>query len=94
MQKSATRGKVPFFHRKKLLNQGYVEGSRYDGYYVIDSFNFIDELAKFQATKDEEMKKNKYSAIFGCASVETNAFSQQEADGIMGLGLHTNSNLL
>lgn len=71
-----------------------MEGSRYEGTYVVDTVNFIDELAKFEALKDKDIKLKKHSSIFGCANLETNIFSQQEADGIMGLGLVTDSSFL
>lgn len=74
--------------------QEFVEGSSYFGTLVADYFTFRDELAKFQAQRDNDLRKEKYFAIFGCAYEETGTFHEQEADGILGLGLGTNCSLL
>ena len=61
---------------------------------MIDTFNFEDELGHFVSQKDETLKTNQHLGIFGCASLETEIFSNQEADGILALGLSTGSIIL
>lgn len=52
---------------------------------------FRDDLVNFQATHTDDEKKEKFYGLFGCANQESGTFSDQEADGILGLGLNTNS---
>ncbi len=61
------------------FNQGYTEGSEYDGYYAIDNFIFENEI--------EKNHSKKYNHIFGCAMKETGEFYSQEVDGIIGFGV-------
>ena len=49
-----------------------------------------DEKAAFQSNSDLDFRK-KYLSFVGCTVRETGMFQQQEADGIIGLGRHTNT---
>lgn len=62
---------------KCLMLEGYLEGSMYQGKYALDSFVFEHELHLISG------KEN--TVIIGCASIETNAFFNQKANGILGL---------
>lgn len=74
------------------LIQSYVEGSSYYGNFVADLMMFQDELAGMQADKSDDSRlRSKYYGAFGCAYREAGTFAEQEADGILGLGLQTNS---
>lgn len=64
------------------FNQGYTEGSRYDGFLAKDQFRFQNEL---------EEKQKDFSQIFGCAETETGEFYTQEVDGIIGFGVKRDS---
>lgn len=61
------------------FTQTYEEGSSYMGYYATDNFVFENELNK---DTDKSLRH-----VFGCANKETNLFSTQKADGIIGFGI-------
>lgn len=65
------------------FNQGYLEGSDYSGYYAQDVFLFENE--SIENYKD-------YRHVFGCANSETGEFYNQEADGIIGIGIGKGDN--
>ena len=67
----------------------YVEGSGYEGDYGEDYVVFQDEIANFDKETNEEEKK-KYKSLFGCTSRESGMLKDQDADGILGLGILTN----
>ena len=62
---------------KCYFNQGYSEGSVYDGY-------FVEDFVKFGMEENKEKDQN---FVFGCAVKETGEFYKQKADGILGIGL-------
>lgn len=66
----------------------YVEDSSYYGYLMKDYILLKEELARFNKETDAE-KKKKYLAVAGCTTAENGKFYEQEADGIIGLGLET-----
>jgi len=73
--------KCPFRLSKKCnFQQTYVEGSEYKGFYAIDNFLFKNELPL-------QKEGQNYQHIFGCSTVETGDFFDQEADGIIGFGV-------
>jgi len=73
------------------FNVRYVEGSGYSGRYFRDYVTFFDELARFEAEKDLNVKEQRYQAIVGCSLSESGELNHQEADGLIGLGLSTNT---
>lgn len=60
--------------------QGYMEGSSYEGFMVKDKMYFGDEYTVGQ---------DGFDFTFGCVSKETKLFYDQDADGILGLGMGT-----
>jgi hypothetical protein len=66
----------------------YVEDSSYYGFLMKDYIMLKDEMARFNKETDPE-KKKKYLAVAGCTTAENGKFYEQEADGIIGLGLET-----
>jgi len=65
----------------------YVEDSSYYGFLMQDYIVLKDELARFN--KETEREKKKYLGVAGCTTEENGKFYEQEADGIIGLGLET-----
>ena len=68
----------------------YVEGSSYTGRYVAELVVLEDELSKFNRETDSAVRNQKYLGIVGCLEKETGHVREQEADGLLGLGLNTN----
>lgn len=67
-----------------------MEGSSYNGHFIVDYVNFQDEVEAFQTEKNPITKEN-HKGIFGCVTSEHGMFYDQGADGILGVGLSTNS---
>jgi hypothetical protein len=75
----------------------YMEGSSYHGHYKKDLLFFGDEFEDFynatnQTLIDGELfETRKVFVPFGCVNQETKYFYSQNADGILGLGVLTNT---
>lgn len=67
-----------------------MEGSGYSGDYVLDYMCFEDEVKIFRSVQDVVAKKKNYRGMFGCTRKEAGQLKDQEADGIIGLGVSTN----
>lgn len=52
---------------------------------------FEDEIAKFDATTSLIYKRDYYTGVIGCTTIESGMLYDQEADGLYGLGVATNS---
>ena len=61
---------------KCSFNQGYGEGSSYEGFMVTDTVYFGD---------DYHREDDGFAFNFGCVTTETHLFYTQKADGILGL---------
>lgn len=66
----------------------YAEGSTLEGYFVEDVVQIPAELFEVHQTNHTN---DSVRFAFGCTTKETELFGTQKADGILGLGLHTNS---
>lgn len=66
-----------------------MEGSGYNVEFAYDYLMFTDEVAEFNTTPSEQ-RQQRYTGVMGCTLSERGMFSDQEADGIFGLGLATN----
>ena len=69
----------------------YYEGSEYAGQFIHETVVFEHELSRATREFEKGNRLEKFGAVVGCVSQESGEVKQQEADGIIGLGLTTNS---
>jgi hypothetical protein len=52
---------------------------------------FEDEIDGFEKTKSLIYRRDNFTGVIGCSTIERGMLYDQEADGLLGLGLSTNS---
>lgn len=67
----------------------YVEGSGYSGNFVEDYVVLYSEIDKFKSSTKQQ--RESFVGVFGCSTREAGMLRSQEADGLLGLGLSTDS---